>query len=526
MITNNFNTELNAPIRKIQVKAVLNGTVFTSSDNIAKIEISRVAESGKFFGGVVGQKLSLVLLDVNRELAIEPNETIAISFTMQNGSINFPTFYASEINRDENTNAITITAYDNISTQGTVLTFADLALEAPYTVEDVAIAIATAITPVGVINKRGVAPSFDGFALSYSAGANYDGAESLRDILEDIAEVTNSYCYINHENKLTFKYLNSNSTVDYTISRSQEITISSSTNRRLTGVASTTQLSDNVGAETEQTGTTQYIYDNGFLTLRTDIDTILTDMIADLRGFTINQFDLSWSGNPAVEIGDLIQFVGKDGNNYKSIVVDDVISYSGALSQKTQWKYPEIENTMLNSADLGEALLRTYARVNKADREITLLVSSVDDIEENISQIQLDVTGINQSVSETREDVDELTQQVVTIQDRVNTQVTPDDVKFIIENTRIDEASSVTTATGFTFNENGLTISKNTSDLETTIDEDGMTISKQGSVQLTVDNVGVSAVNLKADTYLIIGKYSRFEDYQNSRTGCFWLGGE
>lgn len=82
----------------------------------------------------------------------------------------------------------------------------------------------------------------------------------------------------------------------------------------------------------------------------------------------------------------------------------------------------------------------------------------------------------------------------------------------------------VTTATGFTFNEEGLTVSKTGSEMETQITEDGMTVSKNGSVVLTANNIGVDAVNLHATTYLIIGQNSRFEDY-NGRTGCFWIGG-
>ena len=41
---------------------------------------------------------------------------------------------------------------------------------------------------------------------------------------------------------------------------------------------------------------------------------------------------------------------------------------------------------------------------------------------------------------------------------------------------------------------------------------------------LTANNQGVDAANLHANTYLIIGEYSRFEDYGNGRTGCFWVG--
>jgi hypothetical protein len=49
-----------------------------------------------------------------------------------------------------------------------------------------------------------------------------------------------------------------------------------------------------------------------------------------------------------------------------------------------------------------------------------------------------------------------------------------------------------------------------------------------GTFLLTADNSGVTAYNLHAKTYLIVGTTSRFEDYEKDgeiRTGCFWIGG-
>ena len=84
----------------------------------------------------------------------------------------------------------------------------------------------------------------------------------------------------------------------------------------------------------------------------------------------------------------------------------------------------------------------------------------------------------------------------------------------------------VITSTGFTFNQEGLTIKKSDVDIATNISEDGMKVSKGGEVVLTANNDGVEARNLHATTYLIIGENSRFEDYDSgSRTGCFWIRG-
>ena len=61
--------------------------------------------------------------------------------------------------------------------------------------------------------------------------------------------------------------------------------------------------------------------------------------------------------------------------------------------------------------------------------------------------------------------------------------------------------------------------------MSTTITEDGMTVYKDEEAVLIADNEGVRAEDLHATTYLIIGTNSRFENYGDNRTGCFWIGG-
>jgi hypothetical protein len=60
--------------------------------------------------------------------------------------------------------------------------------------------------------------------------------------------------------------------------------------------------------------------------------------------------------------------------------------------------------------------------------------------------------------------------------------------------------------------------------MTTTITEDGMTVYRNEEAVLVADNEGVKAEDLHATTYLIVGQFSRFEDY-GDRTGCFWIGG-
>lgn len=76
----------------------------------------------------------------------------------------------------------------------------------------------------------------------------------------------------------------------------------------------------------------------------------------------------------------------------------------------------------------------------------------------------------------------------------------------------------------YQFGTEDFTIEKTGSEMKTRISEDGMKVYKNGEEVLTANNAGVNAVNLHASTYLIIGKNSRFEDYGENRTGCFWIG--
>lgn len=164
--------------------------------------------------------------------------------------------------------------------------------------------------------------------------------------------------------------------------------------------------------------------------------------------------------------------------------------------------------------------------MDKANKQIDLVVSKVDGYDSTISQIQLDQNSINATVSNVSSRQDATDTEIDNITQKVNASITSNQVELIVQEELAGGVNKVTTTTGFTFNQDGLTISKSNVDITTDISEDGMRVSKDGQVVLTADNNGVEALNLHASTYLIIGENSRFEDYDNgSRTGCFWIGG-
>ena len=142
--------------------------------------------------------------------------------------------------------------------------------------------------------------------------------------------------------------------------------------------------------------------------------------------------------------------------------------------------------------------------------------------------MQIDVNGISAEVKQVKDDfnnnIEVVNGDIQTLTQKVNASMTAEDVKLQIQSELNNGVTKVETTTGFTFNEEGLTVSKSGSEMTTQITEDGMTVYRDNTAVLIANNVGVDAVNLHATTYLIVGTHSRFEDYGENRTGCFWIG--
>lgn len=146
-----------------------------------------------------------------------------------------------------------------------------------------------------------------------------------------------------------------------------------------------------------------------------------------------------------------------------------------------------------------------------------------------ISELEVSANGISAEVNRiettTNTALDGLNQTVNDLSQRVSLSLTSDQVEIAIEEKLSQGVETVKTATGFTFDADGLTVSKSGSEMTTQVTEDGMTVSRSGSEVLVANNQGVQATNLNANTFLIIAGKARFEEYGADRIGCFWIGG-
>lgn len=511
----NHLTMLNSPVRHIQAEVGLyEGSTlvdtYKHTDSLISFKVDRVGQ-GKFFGYGFVHKINVKLIDLHREKTITTANHFRVVFG-EDAEV-FPNLYVSEVHRDEKTNELSITAYDR------------LRLAENYTVSELGIQDGMSLRTIAIlcaikcgINALQVIGADDGlFDTTYTlAQINVEGHESVRSILDAIAEATQTIYYLNHENKITFKRLDRDGNPVFYIDKAKYMELESKTNRRLKKVVSVTELGDNLHVEMAASGSTQYIRENPFYTLRTDLAELMAPMMDSVIGMTINQFECEWRGNYLLEPGDKIGLMTKDNQLVDTFLLDDVLEYDGSLSQKTQYKYEDNDDEKeSNPSTIGEAINQTYAKVDKVAKQIDLVVSEVEGAEVEMSTIKMTQEQIKSTVEAQNTEIEGLTE-------RVSQTITKDEVNILIE--QIDN-TEVTTKTGFTFNAEGLRVAKSGSEMETLITEDGFTVSRGNQVTLRANNEGVIAEDLHATTYLLIGENSRLENYDNGkRTGCFWIG--
>ena len=682
---NSVSRQFEARVELLNGSTILN--TFTYDGALQSITIERAGDESCFFGFGICEKLTLKLRDKERAINVLKGNRLDVSLGVGYDYLYpFPAFDVEEVTRDENTNALTITAYDVIY-KANSLKVSDMQLPKSYTI----LGFATSASSL-----LGIPIKLDGlteqeFNVEYPNGANFDGTESIRDALNDVAEATGTIYFVNNNWELVFKKLDIAGDPVLAIDKSKYFTLSAKTKYTLTGITSATELGDNVTVGTT-VGAHQYLRDNAFLELRDDIATLLNNIFSKVNGLSMYQFDLAFRGNFLLECGDKISITTKDNDVINCYILNDTITYNGGLNGKISWTYNAGQGeTASNPANIGEAIKQTYARVDKQQKQITLLASDVNsqteiikktvkqvDVEyylststtsaiggewsttapewqsgkymwsrqkvtytdgtsitrnatciagaqgaegtngrgitsvtteyyvstsqtelvggewseaqpqweegkyiwtrskivynnptsteyttavcdaawaqinaiqgqqkiitTDISELKVEKNNISASVAtivEKQSDIDSTivdmqqgigeqnasnAAQFETLTNRVDATMTSEQVQLAISTEVAKGASKVTTSTGFTFDDNGLTINKSDSEMSTNIDEDGMSIFRNSEEVLTADNTGVNATNLHATTYLIIGTNSRFEDYGSNRTGCFWIG--
>ena len=257
-----------------------------------------------------------------------------------------------------------------------------------------------------------------------------------------------------------------------------------------------------------------------------ELQEIALSVLTKIQSIRYIPFSLKMRGNPCMEVGDHLLINAKN-KAVLSYVLERTIT--GIQSLKDNLSSKGVQNYEEYQGNLYEDVKQLKGKVNIFERTLDSTRSEIKDIEAGLStSVKQNADSINALLTSQEQVNKEMQENMETEFDSIKKQLsatmTSEQVRIEIEKELGKGADKVTTSTGVTVDENGLSIDRSDSEMKTNISHDGMKIFRNEEEVLSATNTGVDAVNLHATTYLIIGSKSRFEDW-GEYTACFWIGG-
>lgn len=151
------------------------------------------------------------------------------------------------------------------------------------------------------------------------------------------------------------------------------------------------------------------------------------------------------------------------------------------------------------------------------------ILGLIEDTREDVDATKSEVRVLDQATSIQRDAISIISEATQTIQSDLGE--VKESVQTILDADSFDiKVQGVELDAGYTFDANGLNISKKGDLMQNLITNDGMFVNRGSENVLTANSKGVVAKDLHAESWLTVGNNSRFEDYDGIRTGCFWVG--
>ena len=200
------------------------------------------------------------------------------------------------------------------------------------------------------------------------------------------------------------------------------------------------------------------------------------------------------------------------------------------MSAKQDRSYARTAQDIERKYSFGKTFGEMLGLINDNRDKVDSVESELrDEIKEQTTALRRDSQEIVLEAEERlTQSIADVSNSVADLSSKVEMKLDAEAVKIEIEKEISDGVDRVVTKSGYAFDEDGLSISKEGEEIKNKLDNTGMYVKKQDEEILTANKDGVKATDLHAKTFLIIGAgngRSRFEDYGVDRTACFWIGG-
>lgn len=228
---------------------------------------------------------------------------------------------------------------------------------------------------------------------------------TVRDVLDELAQVTASTICIDNDDKLEVRYITeTNDTIDEDFLRDINVTFGKRYGPVNSIVLSRSGESDNVyeqdSTSIAKNGLTEIkIIDNQIMNFNDRAD-YLQDILTRLNGLEYYINDFSSPGITYLDLCD--RYTVKIGENtYSCIMLNDEVKITQGLEENIYTGMPKLTETDYTKADKTDRRInQTYLLVDKQNQEITALASKTDNLETKTAQLRLDVDTIEGQISD------------------------------------------------------------------------------------------------------------------------------
>ncbi|MGN1029683.1 MAG: hypothetical protein ACI4P7_06280, partial [Bacilli bacterium] len=271
--------------------------------------------------------------------------------------------------------------------------------------------------------------------------------------------------------------------------------------------------------------------DNMFITTQEEIDNIYNL----LKGFKIQNINCENRSDLSLDCWDMIKYTTDKGEYYT--LNDNEITFSGVSMGKVITNIPtgtKAETTNIIEGTNEQKIRKVQTQINEVEGTLKIVAEETTQIK---GQTDENTTNINNNYNEILQKLEGYATEddIITVNNKVETiQSSTDFAINVIEDIQVNGVSKVKTTTGYTFDENGLEVSKTGAETKSVLNEKGLNVKDNtGSSEESLlfagydEKIGetiVKSKNMTVQKYLVIGKYSRVEDYHEG-TGVFWIGG-
>ena len=275
--------------------------------------------------------------------------------------------------------------------------------------------------------------------------------------------------------------------------------------------------------------------ENLFITQQEEIDNIYNAV----AGFKIYNITCENRGDITLDAWDVLTYV-TDNGTYQTLNENE-LTYNGVCMSKVKTNIPagkKNETTNIIRSSTDAAIKRVQTIVNEMESSVSTITESTKILSGKVEDNTKDINNKHQDIVKQLEDYAKES-DVITLKETVETM--QDESQFAINVTKVIEQNGITkldTKTGYTFDDSGLNIERTGAKVKSKLNEAGLDIrDATGSTNESLMYAGydqesgetiVRTKNLTVNKYLVIGKYSRMEDFVVDGvqgTGMFWIGG-